>query len=165
MATPAGQSALVDNGNQEGDSIYSRETHTHMSYCPTPSRHLPPTPTSTTNTWQTAIKHEIISRSFLTASKQHQQDRIRSSVLNELMTKTSSLPPQPLLTPCNASYPQPTTMHRRILSNGPSSNVKGGMKQVTQNVHHVYHLPHLSPWKLPRIPCKLLPWSLCGGLR
>ena len=94
MAALAGHFLLFDNGHQNGDGTYSRESYTLMSNGSTPSQPPPPTPTPTTNIWQTANRHNMISRSFPTTSKQQQQDRIRSSVRHELMTKTSS-PPLP----------------------------------------------------------------------
>ena len=120
MEAPAGCFPLFKDGEQEGDGSFSRESHTRYGGDgSTPSQPPSPTPTSTTNTWQTANRHNIISRSFPTTLKQQQQDRIRSSVGHEVMTKTSSPPPPPpLLAPRNASYPQLITPHRSSLSNG-----------------------------------------------
>ena len=84
---------LYDNVHHEEDGTYYRGCHTLMSNSSTthPPNSRPPQTSGTAN------RHNIISRSFFTTSKQQQQHRIRSSVRNELMTKTSSPPPSP---PC-----------------------------------------------------------------
>ena len=92
--------STLSTGKQEEDGTYFSKSHTLMSDGWRSNPPPPPKPTSTTNIWPTAKRHDIISRSFCTTSKQLQQHTIRSSVRHELVTKTSSpsppVPPRPL---------------------------------------------------------------------